>query len=226
MKRLILILLAIGLPEGLEGQEAGRRPVPENYMFGKLQVDGEWQIPTPAVALRTLTGPRVESDPAAAVLRQVYASYPAAELQVVEDRLVDLMLTGTDEQRTTARLALVVAADIEYGDPGVPYARGRDAFIRVFETLKDRTYESARDYLSDIAWLGGLGYIHELFESAEQPPPCFQPHEARPEDPVPPESEWCPPVRKVLWCDAGGYLLHKEGGPDFMQHVRLCGRMR
>ena len=222
----LVLLLATLLPAALVAQEAERHPVPEHYRFGKVRVDGEWQAPTPAVALRMLAGPQVDGDPAAVVLRQVYASYSAGELRVIEDQLVDLIITGTDEQRAAARLALAVAADIAHGDPGVPYAGGRDAFIRVFEALRDETYERARDYLSDIVWLNGLDYIREVFEASEPPPPCFQPHDARPGDPVPPESEWCPPVRKVPWCDAGGYLLHKEGGPDFMQHVRLCGRMR
>lgn len=230
MKKITLFLLvAVLIPVGVGAQETEdeRPPAPKS---GMVLVAGEWQIPTPDAALRALTDtqvdPVVRIAPTTAVLRQVYDSYSPGELGLLEGRLVDLIINGDEAQQEAARLALVVAAATEYDDPGVPYAGSRAAFIRVFETLRTQDYERARSYLLNIARLDGLEYIGDLFAASELPPPCFQPHDARPGEPLPPESEWCPPVRKVLWCDAGEHLVGREGGPDRMLHVRLCSRMR
>lgn len=230
MKMIVLFLpVAILIPVGIGAQEAERerKPAPKP---GMVLVAGEWQVPTPEAALRalmdTLADPVVRIAPTTAVLRQVYDSYSPGELGSLEGRLVDLIINGDEAQQEAARLALVVAAATEYDDPGVPYAGSRAAFIRVFETLRTNDYERARGYLLNIARLDGFEYIGDLFAASEQPPPCFQPHDARPGEPLPPESEWCPPVRKVLWCDAGQYLVGREGGPDRMLHLRLCSRMR
>jgi len=231
MKKKILFLLALLAPTGVGAQEAEqeRSKAPE---LGMVLVEGEWQAPTPEGALRVLLDPRMQSDPVAqiepttAVLRQVYESYTSGELDVVEEQLVDLILNGNEAQRKAARLALTVAADLEHDDPGIPYAGSRDAFIRVFDALHEQEYDRARDYLADIAWVGGIDYIRDLFETSEQPMPCFQPNTAGPGDPMPPESEWYPIVRKELWCDAGQHLLGKEGGPDGTLFIRLCTRMR
>ncbi len=230
MKRVMLFLpVAVLIPSGIGAQEAEeeRQPAPKP---GMVLVAGEWQMPTPDAALRVLTDtqfdPVVRIEPTTAVLRQVYDSYSPGELGSLEDRLVDLIINGDEPQQEAARLALIVAAETEYDDPGVPYAGSRAAFIRVFETLRTHDYQRARNYLVNISRLDGLEYIRDLFAVSEQPPPCFQPHVARPGEPLPPESEWCPPVRKVLWCDAGEYILGKEGGPDRMLHIRLCSRMR
>jgi len=230
MKRIMLFLsVAVLIPAGVGAQEADReRQSPPKP--GMVLMAGEWQVPTPDAALRalmdTLADPVVRIAPTTAVLRQVYDSFSPGELGSLEGRLVDLIINGDEAQQEAARLALVVAAATEYDDPGVPYAGSRAAFIRVFETLRTHDYERARGYLLNIARLDGLEYIGDLFAASEQPPPCFQPHDARLGEPLPPESEWCPPVRKVLWCDAGGHLVDREGGPDRMLHVRLCSRMR
>ena len=232
MKRIMLFLpVAALLPVGIGAQEdeRERQAAPKR---GMVLVAGEWQEPTPDAALRALMDIQVNSlsvrvGPTTAVLRQVYDSYSPGELRSLEDRLVDLIINGDEAQQRAARLALVVAAgDSGYVDPGVPYAGSSTAFIRVFETLRTHDYERARTYLLNIARLGGHEYIGDLFAASEQPPPCFQPHDARPGEPLPPASEWCPPVRKVLWCDAGGHLVGREGGPDRMLHLRLCTRMR
>ena len=230
MKKVVLFLpVAVLIPVGIGAQEADRerKPTPKP---GMVLVAGEWQAPTPDAALRVLTDiqvdPVVRIAPATAVLRQVYDPYSAGELESLEGRLVELIINGDEAQQEAARLTLVVAAASEYDDPGVPYAGSGAAFIRVFETLRTYDYERARSYLVNIARLDGLDYIGGLFAASEQPPPCFQPHDARPGEPLPPESEWCPPARKVLWCDAGAQLLGRENGPDRTLHVRLCSRMR
>lgn len=230
MKRTMLFLtVAVLIPVGIGAQETERerKPAPKP---GMVLVAGEWQVPTPEAALRALADtqvdPVVRIAPTTAVLRQVYDSYSPGELESLQGRLVDLIINGDEVQQEAARLALVVAADTEHDDPGMPYAGSRGAFIRVFETLRTHDYERARNYLLNIARLDGLEYIGDLFAASEQPPPCFQPHDARPGEPLPPQSEWCPPVRKVLWCDAGEYLVGREGGPDRMLHLRLCSRMR
>ncbi len=204
-------------------------PIPNADTAGVVGAESLCAL-TPDAALRALTDiqvdPLVRIEPTTAVLRQVYDSYSPGELGSLEDRLVDLIINGDKAHEKAARLALVVAADTEYDDPGVPYAGSRAAFIRVFETLRTDDYERARSYLVNIARLDGLEYIREVFAASEQPSPCFQPHDARPGEPLSPASEWCPPVRKVLWCDAGQHLVGREGGPDRRLHVRLCSRIR
>ena len=232
MKKIETVPLLVALiPVALGAQEAEQRrsPAPE---YGMVLVAGEWQRPTPETALRVLMDPQMESDrfgriePVTAVLRQVYEAYTAAEMRVVEQWLVNLILDGSEEEEWAGRLALTIAADTLHDSSGVPYAGGRDAFVKVYEALRMREDERARDYLLDLSRAGGLDYIRDLFEASEPPPPCFQPHGARPGEPMPPESEWCPPVRKTPWCDAGTLLLDRSDGAAYIQYVTLCTRTR
>ena len=197
MKNPVLSLLVLLLPVG-----AGAQPTQ-----GMLLVEGVWQIPTPATALRAFVEhENPDADRAAvAVLRQVFNTRPAAELDAFAAELRRLVLEGTSAQSFRAQLALVFAAADSYGGGGTPYAGAVDVFIRVYESLQSRADPRAYGVLGGVFVTGGAEYVRNLFKASEQPSkPCFQPH--TPEVEPPPKEEWCPNLS--AWCQAGRVLLY------------------
>ena len=122
MKNLVLSLLVLMLPAVAAAQETR-----VHYKKGLVMDNGTWQKPTPETALRALMTQEVaDSDPAAAVLRQVFHPRPAAELDAFAAELGRLVLEGTSAQSFRAQLALVFAAADSYGG-GTPYAGAVDS---------------------------------------------------------------------------------------------------
>ena len=217
----------------------GTEPIPlPPVCCGMIWGDDEWQAPTPETALLALTTRyhhpfRTNPEAAAyALLRQAIEPRPEKELDAFADQLLQLLRGDNDAYRDRASLALSVAAitTLEPGNPGTPYARAVDVFIRWYESFEDRTDPMAVRALTHIARVGGMDYIRNVFEASEQPPPCYQPHyggRVRPGETPPqplPEEEWCPNV--AVWCIAGAWLLEDENGPDPQLHSQLCARLR
>lgn len=205
---------------------------------GMIWDGADWQPPTPETALLALTTRYHHpfnynpEDAAYALLRQAIEPRPQEELDAFADQLLQLLRGGNEAYRDRAVLVLSVAADTtpEPGNPGIPYARAVDVFIRWYESFDDRTDPVAVRALTHVARVDGMDYVRKVFEASDQPPPCYQPHyggrvrpgETPPEPP--PAEEWCPNV--AVWCNAGALLLEEEGGPDPWLHLQLCARLR
>jgi len=214
----------------------GTEPIPlPPVRWGMIWDGAEWQPPTPETALLALTtryhhpfGYKPEGA-AYALLRQAMEPRPEEELDAFADQLLQLLDGGNEAYRERAELVLLVAAltTLEPGNPGIPYTRAVDVFIRWYESFEDRTDPMAVRALTRVAWVGGLDYVRTVFEASDQPPPCYQPHHGRvrpgetPPEP-PPEEEWCPNV--AVWCNAGLLLLEEDDGPDPDLYDQLCTR--
>lgn len=216
----------------------GTEPIPlPPVRWGMIWDGAEWQAPTPETALLALTTRYHHpfeynpEDAAYALLRQTIEPRPAEELDAFADQLLQLLRGDNEEYRHRASLVLSVAADTtpEPGNPGIPYTRAVDIFIRWHESFEDRTDPLAVRALTHVAWEGGMDYVRTVFEASEQPPPCYDPHRGRvrpgetPPEP-PPREEWCPNVG--VWCTAGFLLLEEDGGPDPDLYGLICGGIR
>lgn len=187
---------------------------------GMVLDEGEWQAPTPVTALRALVNreghwPRA---PAVALLRQTFEQRSDAELRMFRDELTRIMLEGSDEAAREAELVLLAAASDEYPeDDGTPFMGAAAAFVRVYETHEDKTSDEAWNTLARISWTGGVGYIAEVFETAEVPPRCL-PH-ATPEIPA---EDPCRP--RSVWCSAGLLLFDTAYAPNEEEYDSRCER--
>ena len=217
MKNLLLSLLVLMLPAVAAAQETR-----VHYKKGMVMDNGTWQKPTPETALRALMAQEVaDSDPAAALLRQVFHPRPAAELDAFADELARIVREGTNVQSSQASLALIFSA-VKYQGTGrgTPYAGAVDAFVRLYESFEDHAHPRASHALYGVFQTGGTGYVRDLFKASEKPPkPCFQPHRfivllpGEEPPPPPPKEEWCP--NTSVWCQAGDILLYGgHDGPD------------
>ncbi|WP_420441985.1 hypothetical protein [Candidatus Palauibacter sp.] len=240
MKRIMLFLLALLSPVGLDGQDKDRPP-----KRGMVLESGEWQAPTPPSALRAVEMLTVEmldasetasnhvwaGDAARAVLRQRYNTHSTAELDAFAADLIRLIREGNETQVHTAYSVLTRSA-LEFDDApeeGVAYPGAVDAFIGLYKSYEDRLGREADRALHAVAQTGGFDYIRDLYESSEQPPECQWPAQRAIEYP---DGEWrfqtreelenpCPNV--CLWCQAGALLvIYTDDGPDEELWSRLC----
>lgn len=206
------------------------------FRDGMVPVNGAWEVPTTQTALDVLWAPesRSGSQPAIAVLRQVFDERSAGELDAFADNVGRIFRYGPEEQSSRAFFALQVAA-MEIADypPGIPYTRARDVFLQAFESLVHENFERARTALFGLMRTGGEEYPWKIFESSEPPEkPCWPPGVAIPlqscgqpfpdTPPIPPEEEWCP-YKDSVWCTAGELLvLFGENKPDEERVMPTC----
>ena len=228
MKNVMLLLFVLLLPVGAVAQEVDMLP-----RKGRVLVNGEWQFPTPETALRDLLANAAvwdaldpgEGTPggtpdwraaAVAVLRQVFNTRPAAELDAFANELGRLLRDGTKNQSRNAFRALRNAAS-ELRDDGTRYAGAVDIFIRIYESYEVRTHTRAEKALRGVLYAGGVDYVRQVFEASEKPPACQrrsnQPGFPEPENP-------CPNV--TTWCSAGRTLMTIEEGPHPDVFFPLC----
>ncbi len=138
-----VMVLLVGAGE-LWSQEFARGVPARTGMV--LDEDGVSRPPTPKDALRALHGG--SSDPALAVLRQVFEPRPPEELDQFARALADVILTSdpadypADDYRVAreARWALRYAA--QQHDEGTPYDGAYDQLVRIYETLVARALEN------------------------------------------------------------------------------------
>ena len=231
MKNVMLLLFTLLPPMGTVAQEVDMLP-----RKGRVLVNGEWQFPTPETALRDLLanaaargalGPwedLPEDTPdwraaAVAVLRQVFNTRPAAELDAFANELGRLFRDGTKNQSHNAFQALTDAGS-EHEDDGTRYAGAMDLFIRIYESYEVRTHRTADKALFGIFLTGGVDYVRHVFETSEKPPACqrrpTRPGFSEPENPCPNVSTWCVAGRLLM--------IFLSEGPHPDEYYPLCER--
>ena len=218
MQKLIL-LMAVLLPGVAIAQEmAAPNAARPNWVFvtddngvviGKVN-------PTPQFALEAIQAEKEWGEKAAwTVLRQTAEARSAAELDAFADDLARLVLESPSEKvGMDAIRALRKAANFSTRG-GIPYERGLEVLIGIYEAMDGTEAVSTFSLLISIFSAGGEDYLKNLFASLEPPEkPCWPPPQAvviidgqRLEPPRPPRDEWCP--YKTQWCEVGQYLVMK-----------------
>ena len=139
---------------------------------------------------------------------------PASELDAFADELGRLMREGTPSQASKARMALLVASELD-GSDGTAYRKASNVFIRLYESYDDRLSMEASSALLGVFQAGGAEYVRDLFENSEQPKTC----------------QYCGGLTGVdcdkvnnpcpntgTWCQAGGILAKFDGtGPPSLE---------
>ena len=156
---------------------------------------------------------------AVAVLRQVFNTRSAAELDAFADELGRLLRDGTEYQSYNAFWALR-AAGSELRDDGIRYAGAMDLSIRIYESYEVRTHRIGRRALFGIFLTGGVDYVRHVFETSEKPPACqrrpTRPGFSEPENPCPNVSTWCVAGRLLM--------IFLSEGPHPDEYYPLCER--
>ena len=113
------------------------------HQKGKVMEGGEWHVPTTEKALELMmldiddggTG-----EPAEAILRQVFETMPAAELDAFAEELGRIVRDGTSFQSSRAA-GVLIAASRDH-DEGTPYTKSTEILINIYESLEDRIHPS------------------------------------------------------------------------------------
>lgn len=248
MQKLIL-LLTILIPATTAAQKVTEPQIPgvivDIEMDGArgIIVDDDYGniigmvIPTPQFALNSILEQKEwGKESARNLLRQLYGPYPAAELDAFADDLGRLILESPS--RDVARKALSVIGDATYmgtANNAVPYERGIDLLIKIYETMDGSEAISTDHVLDEILYGGGVQgvtYGKGLFALSEQPEkPCWLAPYMYPGDrasELPPKEEICP-YEGIRWCDLGiklGYMEQQgyDTGIDLAFIYSICDR--
>ncbi len=245
MKNLIM-LMALLIPGVALAQEADETNAAKQArgMIFVTNENGSVQpvYPTPQLAQEALDDIRTEkgwgAGTAKVLLRQIGRPLPAAELDALADALARLILESSS--RKVAYDALTVLRWAAYeGTSGseIPYVRGLDLLIQVYEALDGTEAVDAEDLWYAIIGAGGEDYVMNLFASSERPEaPCsIQPYTPNitywagsGQEPVqepagPPPGGWCPNVSQ--WCELGFALgISKVEGVDLKHVLSICNK--
>ena len=219
MKKLIHLIVACMFAMQVNAQ----------HQKGKVMEGGEWHIPTTEKALELLMLDSENggtSEPAEAILRQVFEVMPTAELDAFAEELGRIVRDGTKFQSHLASWALVMASD-DYGR-GTPYAKSTEILINIYESLEDRIiHPRASGILLDVWHSGGKDYVRNLFNASQKPPEC-QNCGGRTNllTSLSCESVENPCPNVGMWCQAAGVLSLKGEGPSVDEWARLCSFRR
>ncbi len=215
MKKLIHLIIACMFATQVNAQ----------HQKGKVMEGGEWHIPTTEKALELLMLDSENggtSEPAEAILRQVFEVMPTAELDAFAEELGRIVRDGTKFQSHLASWALVMASD-DYGR-GTPYAKSTEILINIYESLEDRTiHPRASGILLDVWHSGGKEYVRNLFNASTKPPEC-QDCDGTAKISCKNVENPCPNVG--TWCQAAGVLSLYDEGPSVDEWARLCRARR
>jgi len=175
--------------------------------------DGQWRVPTPAIALEILLSEEatfLDYEPGAAVLRQTFGRRSAGELNAFAGQLEQIIVQGEALPERLATSVLLVAVATDEGDPGIPYEGALFRLIRAYETLDETNTAKARRILAAIQIAGGEEYIWRIFRTSEKPEACET------------NGHWKPCQTAAKWCDAGVLLLRATGGPEPADFMLRC----
>ena len=194
------------------------------YQKGKVMEGGEWHVPTTEKALELMmldiddggTG-----EPAEAILRQVFETMPAAELDAFAEELGRIVRDGTSFQSYQAADALI-AASRDHGE-GMPYAKSAEIFIGVYESFEDRMDSRTRGVLFGIWQSGGKDYVRDLFNASTKPPEC---QNCDGTAKISCENVENPCPNAGTWCQAGVVLMSADEGPSVDEWAKLCRAIR
>lgn len=259
----LILLLVILIPELTVAQETVERE--HNWVFltdDRGMVIGRVN-PTPQFALDAVRAQQEWRHRAAlAVLRQTIQPRSASKLDEFADELGKLAIEGSHwsgpGEDALYILKNATSVNSENGEinrcpgcrlldnsyhgtivnpevGGIPYERGLDVLIEVYEKTKNREFFSTERFLSNFLLpAGGTDYLVHLFESLDRPvkscwmPPPYRiaPNGEEPErGPEPPKEEWCP--YETEWCQVSTLLIRKNvAGVDPALVYSLCDRSK
>ena len=196
-KNMVVLLLVLLLSASAVAQES-----PLRDRHGRTMINGVWQSPTPATALRDLLVytaaleaadggdlpkdfPGSGTGAAEAVLRQMFDVRSAAELDAFAAELVRVIREGTRLQAHIAYTALRRSGS-QYGD-GTRYAGAADILIGLYEESVELRAQGKEEslplgpvspgmYLRGVFSVGGADYVRNLFKTSQKPPACTPRH--------------------------------------------------
>jgi hypothetical protein len=236
MKKLIL-LIAVLLPGVVLAQNMAQIKVgekiersAEGWVFVK---DGNGRIlrtffsPTPEIALGAIQREGSSTDYARKILRQTVEMRSALELDAFADELARLVLESSSRRVASAALSELEIATWTDIDQGIPYERGLELLIDIYEAMDGTETVSTYRMWIAIFFAGGEEYLKNLFASLEPPAkPCWLRPSRKPRNapPEPPQEEWCP-YRGVPWCQLGMFLsLEKVENVDPSYVFSTCNK--
>ncbi len=241
-----LIVMALLIPGVALAQEANETNADESWRALVWVKDGNGELiekvrATPQFALDAILAEEPwGKDAARKVLGQFGEARSATELDAFADALGRLVLESPSSRIARTALSVLSGATRDNSNsPQIPYGRGLDVLIQVYETMDGTEAVSARSLWSEIIGAGGEDYIMNLFASSERPEaPCaIQPYtpnitywagsvqEPVEESAGPPPGGWCPNVSQ--WCKLGFMLgRRKVGGVDLEHVLSICDKRR
>ena len=217
-----LIAIALLIPGVALAQESDESNTDESWRALVWVKDGNGELiekvrATPQFALDAIQAEESWGlDAARKVLNQVGGPRSAAELDAFADALGRLILESPSYGVTLDALSILSStASGSRFDTGIPYVRGADVLIGVYESMDDYESISKHKVLRRIRHAGARGedYVRNLFASLERPEKaCF----VAPTVSVvqngkvvnrvghPPKEEHCP--YETQWCEVGQIL--------------------
>ena len=219
--RNLILLVAVLLPCVVMAQETAHETTERREDGWVIVKDGNGKrirgyfSPTPQMALEAIREGK-GTTAAEMVLKQKVEMRSGAELDAFADDLARLVLESSSGTVARNALRLLTSATKSYSDREIPYERGLEVLIDLYETMDGTEAVSPYRVWIAIFSAGGEDYLTNLFESLERPEkPCWLPPYAVPivdgeklGPPVPPKEEWCP--YRTQWCELGKYLATKE----------------